>query len=490
MKKKFKTTAPASPRTADSESTPPSIALVIAWSASQPHRVGEVALLPFGERLLLGRGDGDGDDEPEKFVCFTRQLRGRALADGARGEPLEGDAISRKQLEVRGLGAKLQLEKIGRCPTFVNGVEVDSSATLAPGDTVLLQGELLLVAVLRPRILPGPSDADERHAFGEADDDGIVGEGPAAWSLRAQLAKVAPTHDHVLLEGESGTGKELAAAAIHRRSKRAKGPLVACNASAITPTLLASELFGNPANYPNAGMPARKGLVGTADRGTFFLDEIGDLLLDAQVQLLRVMDEGEYRPVGEGTSRRADVRVVGATNQDESRFRGDFHARFDVRVRLAPLRERREDIALLIRHLLQERAREYPELADRLLRKTADGRLEPRISARLVDYLVRHPLPTNVRQLRTILIDAINTSPDDKLTLPAELMSAPPAAPAPTLPAAEAPAGPAAPSKQDLEAHLQREGGNVARVARILDLSRGAVYRLMEAYGIERIDRG
>ena len=489
MKKSpFKTTAPASPRTADSESTPPTIALVIAWSASQPHRVGEVALLPFGERLLVGRGDGDG--EPEKFVRFTRQLPGRALAAGARGEPLQGDAISRQQLEVRGLGAKLQLEKIGRCPTFVNGVEVDASATLTAGDTVLLQGELLLLAVLRPRILPGPSDAGELHPFGEADGYGIVGESPAAWSLRAQLAQVGPTHDHVLLQGESGTGKELAAAVVHERSKRAKGPLVSCNASAFTSTLLASELFGNLANYPNAGMPARKGLVGTADRGTLFLDEIGDLPLDAQAQLLRVLDEGEYRPVGEATPRRADVRVVGATNQDESHFRGDFHARFQARVRIPPLRERREDIALLIRHLLLERAAEYPALAERLLRKTSDGRLEPRISARLVDHLVRHPLPTNVRQLRAILIDAINTSPHDKLTLRAEVTSVPPAAPAPTVAAAEARSGRAEPSKQELEAHLEREGGNVARVARMLELSRTTLYRLMADYGIERIERG
>jgi hypothetical protein len=416
MKKSaFKTTAPASPRTADGESTPPTIALVIAWSASQPHRVGEVALLPFGERLVVGRGD----DEGESYACFARQRPGPAPAAGARGEPLEGDAISRRQLVVRAVGAKLQLEKLGRCPTFVNDVEVDSTATLAPGDTVLLQGELLLLAVLRSRVLAGPSGAGALHPFGEADADGIVGESAAAWSLRAQLAEVGPTDDHVLLRGESGTGKELAAAVIHRRSKRARSPLISCNAAAVPSTLLASELFGNLANYPNAGTAARKGLIGTADRATLFLDEIGELPRDDQAQLLRFLDEGEYRPIGEATPRRADVRVVAATNQDDSRFRGDFQARFQARVRLPPLRERREDIALLIRHLLLERAGEYPDLADRLLVKTSDGRLEPRISARLVDHLIRHPLPTNVRQLRTILIDAIGKSPPDKLTLPA-----------------------------------------------------------------------
>jgi two-component system nitrogen regulation response regulator GlnG/two-component system response regulator HydG len=472
-----KTTAPAAPRTADNESIPPTIALAIAWSSSQPERVGEVAPLPFGERLLLGRQEVQTED----FVGFDRQLPGQALAAGARGKPLAGDAISREQLGLRSLGAKLQLEKIGRCPTFVNGVEIDSTATLVPGDTVLLQGELLLVAVLRPRILPGPSDAGALHPFGEADDDRIVGESPGAWSVRVQLAKSGPTRDHVLIRGESGSGKELAAKAIHRRSKRAKGPLISSNAAALPPTLIASELFGNTANYPNAGQPARKGLVCAADRGTLFLDEIGELSEDDQAKLLRVLDEGEYLPLGADTPRRADIRLVGATNQDESRFRADFFARFDAHMRLPPLRERREDIPLLIRHLLLERAREYADVGEWLLTKTADGRVEPKISARLVDYLVRHPLPANVRQLRTILIDAINTSPHDKLTLPAEVMSAPPAAPDP--------ASPGAPSKQDVEASLQRAGWNVARAARTLDLSRGALYRLMEAYGIERIER-
>ena len=477
----LKTTAPASPRTGDRESTPATIALAIGWSRSQPRRVGEVAHLPFGERLLIGREDG----EDESHAHFALQRPGPAPAAGARGEPLEGDAISREQLAARSVGLKLQLEKIGRCPTYVNGVEIASSATLVPGDTVLLQGELLLVAVLRSRLLPGPSDAGDLHPFGEADADGIVGESPATWALRAQLAAVASTDDHVLFRGESGTGKELAAAVIHRRSKRAKGPYNSCNAAAIPSTLLASELFGNRANYPNVGTAASKGLVGASDGGTLFLDEIGELSRDDQAKLLRVLDEGEYRPIGEPTSRRVDIRVVGATHQDDSRFRDDFQARFQARVRLPPLRERREDIPLIVRHLLLERARKYPGLADRWLRKTSDGRLEPRISAHLVDHLIRHPLPTNVRQLRTILIDAIDRSTADKLTLPAEVASAPPAAPAPTLPAA-ARSGPAVPSKEELEAHLQRAGWNVAKVARMLGLRRGALYRLMKAYGIVR----
>ena len=160
-----------------------------------------------------------------------------------------------------------------------------------------------------------------------------------------------------------------------------------------------SELFGNPAGYPNPGTPARQGLLGEAHRRTLFFDEIGDCPLEVQAQLLRVMELGEYQLQGEAVARRVDVRFIGATNKDDSVFRADFLARFKKRVRLPPLRERREDIALLIRHLLVLRAQKDKKLRERFFRKGIDGRLEPNLSDKLVDELVRHPLPTNVRQL-------------------------------------------------------------------------------------------
>jgi DNA-binding NtrC family response regulator len=130
------------------------------------------------------------------------------------------------------------------------------------------------------------------HAYGGPDAHGIVGESPAAWDLREQLARAAATDDYVLIQGESGTGKELAAAVLHKGSKRAKGPFVAHNASNFTLSLLDSELYGNSANYPNPGMPARQGLFGSADRGTLFLDEVGECPLEVQAHLLRVLDAG------------------------------------------------------------------------------------------------------------------------------------------------------------------------------------------------------
>ncbi len=148
--------------------------------------------------------------------------------------------------------------KVGRCRTFFNGVE-KPSATLVPGETVMLRDELVLLCVLRPRMLPELRGVSKLQPFGEADAHGIVGESPEAWELRDQLALAARTNDHVLLRGESGTAKELAAAVIVEQSPRAAGPRVSHNASSFSPALVTSELFGNPADYPNPGTPARKG---------------------------------------------------------------------------------------------------------------------------------------------------------------------------------------------------------------------------------------
>jgi transcriptional regulator with AAA-type ATPase domain len=452
------TTAPGAATTAEDAGAQPSLALVIVWSKSQPHRVGEVAFFPLGERRYLGRGDV----EVEKFAQFIRQRPGETSAVDPLQGILDGATLSRRQMVVCATGEGLEVEQVGQCRTYVNGQEV-SKATLRPGDTVMFRDEVVLLCVSRPRVLPALPPGHPLHAFGEPDADGIVGESPAVWRMRAELARAAGGASHVLLQGESGTGKELAAGVIHHRSSRAKGPFVSRNASAFTSTLIASELFGNPANYPNPGMPARKGLLGTADGGTLFLDEIGDCPLDAQAQLLRVMDQGEYQPVGEAVARRVDVRFVGATNRDESFFRSDFLARFPVRVRLPPLRERREDIALLSRHFPLRHAGQSPE---------------PRVSARLIDALVRHPLPLNARELHALL----EASPGDELRLPA-VSTAPPAPRA----AKDAPGSTpqAAPSRADILAWLKSEEGNVARVARRLGMERTALYRLMKSYGID-----
>ena len=457
------------------------------YSAAQPHRVGEVAFFPLGARLFVGRGDAD----VEKFAHFLPQRPGEVPAVDLGQDFLGGATLSRRQLAVASTGDTLEVEQVGGCRTYFNGQE-RPNAVLRPGDTVMLRNEVVLLCVSRPRALPALSPVRALHAFGEPDAGGIVGESPAAWRLREDLGRAARGPSHVLIQGESGTGKELAAAVIHAMSRRASGPWVSRNASVFTSSLSASELFGNPPNYPNSGMPARKGLLGTADRGTFFLDEIGDCPLDVQAQLLRVMDQGEYQAVGEAVARRVDVRFVGATNRDESLFRPDFLARFLARVRLPPLRERREDIALLARHFLLRHLGASRELGERFCRKGIGGRLEPNVSARLIDELVRRPLPTNARELDGSLLEAVDTSQGDELQLPTSKATTglpPEPAAAGAAQSVRDSARPGVPSREDIVACLEREDGKVARVARRLDVDRTALYRLMKGYGIDRESR-
>ncbi|MGH7297516.1 MAG: sigma 54-interacting transcriptional regulator [Polyangiaceae bacterium] len=506
MKNFGQATAPGAATTAESAGEQSSLALIIVQSTSQPHRVGEVAFFPPGEPLFVGRGDG----EAERFACFARQVPGEVFAVDPVEGLLGGESLSRRQLEVRSTGDALEVAWIRGCRTYFNGQE-GTRATLRPGDTVRLRGEAVLLCVSRPRELPALQTRREIHPLGEPDRDGIVGEGPAVWRSRDELERAARGQNDVLIEGESGTGKEMAAAVIHRRSSRARGPFVSRNASTISPTLIASELFGNPAGYPNPGMPARKGLVGTADKGTLFLDEIGDCSLDVQAQLLRVMDDGECQAVGEAVSRQVDVRFVGATNRDESVFRSDFHARFLTRVRLPPLRERREDIPLLARHFLLEYAkectrslepRERDELYERLFRPGLGGRLEPKLSDRFIDELLRLPLPGNARDLQRLVIQAAEASHGEELRLPATATGATATKAAPTKAATTAKTAtplersprdgaqdsgrPGTPSKEEILACLEREEGKVARAARRLGVDRNALYRLMKSYGIDR----
>jgi transcriptional regulator with AAA-type ATPase domain len=394
----------------------PELALVLAWSASEPHRVGEVAFFPEFERRFVGRGEA----ELERFALFARQRPGEPLAPNGYEGLLGGDSVSRRQLLVRATAVALEIEQVGRCPTLVNGQE-RKVASLKPGDTVMFRREALFVCVRRPRILsalpwPGNWPADP-HAFGEADAAGLVGESDAMWSVRRQLAWAACGPDHVLIYGEPGTGKELVATAIHLRSRRAEAPFVTHDASTFTTPSLLFELFGNVAHYPNYGMQAREGLFPSANHGTFFLNKLGGCPLAAQLALLRALDGGDYAPMGESIERRADVRVIGATHRDANFFHQGFRARFIQSIVIPPLRERPEDIPLLLRHLMLRRAERDPEIAERFVRTGASGRPEPRISGRLVDFLVRQQLPRNVRELDALLSKAIDASSGDEVKM-------------------------------------------------------------------------
>ncbi len=192
----------------------------------------------------------------------------------------------------------------------------------------------------------------------------MTGSSPAMQAVFRYIERAAPTEATVLISGETGTGKELAARALHALSKRDNGEFVAVNCAAIPDTLVEAELFGNEKGAFTGAVSKRRGLVEAADRGTLFLDEVGELPLEAQARLLRVLQEGEIRRVGATRTHAVNVRVVAATHRDlaalvrEGRFREDLYFRLNVlAVRMPPLRDRIEDIPALADSLLRQHAR-------------------------------------------------------------------------------------------------------------------------------------
>jgi DNA-binding NtrC family response regulator len=445
------------------------LALVIAWSSDEPRRIGEVAL--FGERggpQTLGRGEGDG----EPRVRFFRQRPGRLAPD----EPLSGVALSRRQLTVSPVRGGLEVERVGRCAMLVNGGQVEK-AVVAPGDTLHLRGQLLLLCTRRVRSIPKAAYFREESLgeFGEPDAVGILGESPALWRLREDVAFAANAARHVLLHGESGTGKELAARAVHDLSARKGKAFVSRNAATLPAGLIDAELFGNAKNYPNPGMTERAGLIGQADGGTLFLDEIAELPFDQQAHLLRVLDgDGEYQRLGDPEARRSSFILVAATNREVGALKHDVAARFPLRVELPSLDARREDIPLLVRHLLLLAAKRSPQIGGRFVFGRPGGRAEVRVDPALVEALLGKSYETNIRELDALLWRAMAASPGDTVVLTDELRKE-----------SQTRARVAEPGAEEIRAALEEAQGSVSAAARALGVkSRFALYRLMKKHGI------
>src|SRR3954466_3451236 len=313
----------------------------------------------------------------------------------------------------------------------------------------------------------------------------LVAEGPAMKEVLRVVQKVAPTPTTVLIEGESGTGKELVARALHDLSPRAERPFVAVNCGAIPETLIESELFGHAKGAFTDARSVKRGLFEEADGGTLLLDEVGELPLPVQPSLLRVLQEGEVRRVGDNRSTRVDVRVLAATNRDlaaqvqQGRFREDLYYRLNVvGVRLPPLRERQEEI---------------PLLAERLLARHGErlGLPQRRLSPRALESLRRYRWPGNVRELENALERALVLSEDEEIgpeSLPEAVQRA--LDPEPLPPQLDPDDLSVKRAQRVLEADLirralERTSGNRTRAAELLELSpRALLYKIRE-YGLE-----
>lgn len=454
--------------------------LVIIWSADEPERIGESAFIDesAGE-LVLGRGDATPSD-PSERLHFVRSRPARMPIM----PPLAGEGLSRRQCVVQAVAAGVFVRNLGRAELLVDGTP-HTSGIVSAGQVLHVKDRLSLYCSLQstsPRLRY--FDLTRAPNFGEADEFGIVGEHRAAWELREQLAFAAASERHVLLLGESGTGKELAARALHQLSARSAQPMLARNAATLPAAVVDAELFGTAADWPTAGVPERRGVIGEADGTTLFLDELGELSAELQAHLLRVLDSGgEYQRLGDARCRRSDFRLVAATNRDPTELRSDLVGRLTLQLQLPGLIDRREDIPLLVRHLLVRAAQGVPELRERFFDATAHG-LEPRIHPALMELLMRHRFTLHVRELEQLLWKALSDSPKNFVALTRSVRQlfnpAAPARSATTLSTAGKELG-----AEDIVVVLEQHGGNVAKAAEALGVkSRYAMYRLMRRHGI------
>jgi len=301
----------------------------------------------------------------------------------------------------------------------------------------------------------------------------IVSKSPAMQRIFDLARVAAPSNSTILILGESGTGKEVLARAIHAESHRSAGPFMALSCAALTETLLESELFGHEKGAFTGAVARHKGKFEAAHGGTLFLDEVGDITPKLQLDLLRVLEDRRFHRVGGSELIEVDVRVIAATNRDLRRavasgsFREDLFYRLDViAVTLPPLRERKEDIPLLVEHFLG------------LLEEQMKRRL--RVSHEAMAVLLAHDWPGNVRELRNVLERGAVVAQADVLG-PADLGLR--AAPA------ETPSGPSTleeVERRHIAGVLAHSAGNVSQAARLLGIDRVTLYSKMKKYGLKR----
>ncbi len=400
------------------------------------------------------------------------------------GLALDDKAVSRFHCELEATRDGIVVRDLGsKNGTFVDGLQVREAILTKPAKLVV--GRTPLELVLDPT--RDPVTIGKERTFGR-----LVGASVAIRSAFATLARVAPTTAPVLVTGESGTGKELAAHALHEASPRANGPFEIVDCGGLPATLIESELFGHVRGAFTGADRDRPGAFERASGGTLFLDEIGELPLELQPKLLRALGEREFRRLGATETKKSDVRIVCATNRDlraqvnAGHFRADLYFRLAViEVRMPPLRERTEDLPLLVSTLLAA-IREERGLTTHF--ELDDEAMEP---------LRRHPWPGNVRELRNYLEQLVI------LAVPPPLGGGPALGPlgdqekgaavdAAVAPLLELPLRRAKEllvdrfEKQYVERLVAASGGNLAEAARRAGIDRVTLWRILRRHGIDR----
>ncbi|MFT3766974.1 MAG: sigma 54-interacting transcriptional regulator [Minicystis sp.] len=386
---------------------------------------------------------------------------------------IKDPTVSRLHLIVRIDGDLIRITDAGsRNGTILDSVRV-VDAYARPDSLLTLGGTTLRLRMLSD-VIELPLSIRERVG-------GMIGRSIAMRRIFAIIERVAPTDSTILVEGETGTGKELAAEAIHDESRRSSGPFVVFDCSAVSASLIESELFGHVRGAFTGALTDRPGAFEAAAGGTLFLDEIGELPLDLQPKLLRAIEQRQIRRVGSNTPRQVDVRIVAATNRslalevDRGRFREDLYYRLAViPIRLPPLRERLGDVPMLVRHF------------EKQLQARPGGRPTPSLPEAVVDAYAARSWPGNVRELRNEVARAVSLGAD------VGRGGAPPAPP-PAIGAAvdlsellfagrERVAE--AYERAYIEAALRQTNGNVSRAAELAGVNRKFIQRAMKRFGL------
>jgi two-component system, NtrC family, response regulator HydG len=439
------------------------------------------------------------DDDDAVRSTLERTLRGaghtvQAAASGEAGLDLaRGGAfdVVLSDLQMPGLSGLDVLRRLREARVDSTFIILTGFGTLDTAIEALRLGavDFLQKPFLRDELLARIHSASERRQLARQVDllqrrdrpegtvDGLIGTSEAMQRVKALIHRAAAAPGTVLITGETGTGKELVARAIHRGSARAARPFVALNCAALTESLLENELFGHARGAFTGAGAARAGLIEHAAGGTLFLDEIGTLSKAVQAKLLRAVEAGEVRRIGENDTRQIDVRFVAATNVhlqamvEAGEFRADLYYRLNVhRVHLPPLRERAGDVRLLVDHFVA--------------RDGARAGIEGGTPAAL-EALAGYAYPGNVRELEHIVQRAIAIARPpwiDLDDLPADVVAPRPLVPAPadgTVAAARERA-----EREMILAALGRTRGEIAAAARDLQISRTTMWRLMKKHAI------
>src|SRR5262245_13719704 len=383
--------------------------------------------------------------------------------------------------EIRKQDESIEVVMMTGYPTIASAVQALKEGAYDYLSKPLILDELrhLMARLMERRFLRGEVNTLRARLGEELAVSDLVGSSSAMNKVKEVIGKVAVTDSPVLVEGESGTGKELVAAAIHRMSARAKRPFIPVNCSAIPPDLLESEFFGHVRGAFSGAVADSLGLFRGADEGTIFLDEIAELSPPLQVKLLRVLQEMQVRPVGSTKAYPVNVRLIAATNRDHDRamtegtFRQDLFYRLNVvRIQLPPLRDRREDIPVLLNHFLRRFNRRF----HRDVKSVAPDALAA---------LAAYTFPGNVRELENLLERAYAMGAKEQLTL-ADLPTlgrAPVAAPTATSNSTTVP------TLAEVERELILKALAVYKddketAARALGISRRTIYRRLKEYGV------